>query len=227
MEKISTLVNGDFSLKAMVDINSLGWIPSPMAGVNRKPLDRVGGEVARATSVVQYLAGHSFPAHRHDEGEEYFVVSGVFSDGSGNYGAGSYVRNPPGSSHAPFSDAGCEIFVKLRQMKAEHEPQITVDSEAMEWAAVSGRDGFFEKKLFEADGWYEKVSLEKITSECGVKLEVFGQAAEILVLSGELSDAGTVYGALSWIRYPKGGSALLSTSSEVVYWIKRGIEFPS
>lgn len=227
MEKISSLVNGDFSLKAVVDINSLSWIPSPMKGVERKPLDRVGGEVARATSIVQYLAGHSFPAHSHDEGEEYFVVSGVFSDGSGNYGAGSYVRNPPGSSHAPFSDAGCEIFVKLRQMKPENEKQITVDSEAMAWAAVSGRDGLFEKTLFEADGWYEIVSLEKITSEYAAEREVFEEAAEILVVSGELEDDGTVYGASNWIRYPKGGSALLSASSEAVYWIKRGIEFPS
>jgi hypothetical protein len=43
------------------------------------------------------------------------VLDGVFQDEHGDYPAGSYVRNAPGTSHAPCSDVGCVILVKLWQ----------------------------------------------------------------------------------------------------------------
>jgi len=97
------LINADFSARAVVDTASMPWVPSPLAGVERKMLDRDGGEVARATSVVRYAAGSAFEPHEHGGGEEFFVLEGVFSDEHGDYPAGTYVRNPPGSRHRPFS----------------------------------------------------------------------------------------------------------------------------
>ena len=90
---------------------------SPQAGVERRLLDRIGGEVARATSLVRYAPASAFPAHEHALGEEFFVLSGVFSDEHGDYGEGTYVRNPPHSRHTPRTAAGCTILVKLRQMQ--------------------------------------------------------------------------------------------------------------
>src|SRR6185437_12868661 len=97
--------------------DTLPWIPSPTAGIERRLLDRIGGEVARATSLVRYAPNSSFPAHEHALGEEFFVLSGVFSDEHGDYGEGTYVRNPPRSHHTPRTLPGCTILVKLRQMK--------------------------------------------------------------------------------------------------------------
>lgn len=74
------------------------------------------GEVARATSIVRYSPGSRFSPHEHGGGEEFLVLEGVFSDEHGDDGPGTYVRNPVGSAHAPFSAAGCTILVKLRQM---------------------------------------------------------------------------------------------------------------
>src|SRR4029453_8145250 len=108
-------LNADFSQRAVVHAAMLEWTRSPIAGVERRMLDRIGGEVARATSIVRYAPGSRFSRHTHSGGEEFFVLEGVFQDERGDYPAGSEVRNPPDSSHTPGSRPGCVIFVKLRQ----------------------------------------------------------------------------------------------------------------
>ena len=104
-------INSDFSKQAIVHSDRLEWLPSPMPGVERRMLDRIGDEVARATSIVRYAPNSKFSAHVHGGGEEFFVLDGVFQDEHGDYPVGSYVRNPPQSSHTPSSDLGCTIFV--------------------------------------------------------------------------------------------------------------------
>ena len=42
-------LHADLSQRAVLDSNALAWTPSPMAGVERRMLDRRGEEVARAT----------------------------------------------------------------------------------------------------------------------------------------------------------------------------------
>src|SRR6267154_2567497 len=100
-------LNHDLAAAAIVDSNVLAWTPSPLPGVERRFLERDGGEIARATSIVRYAPGGAFSPHVHDKGEEYLVLSGVFSDESGDFAQGTYVRNPPGSRHAPFTRDGC------------------------------------------------------------------------------------------------------------------------
>jgi len=85
----------------------------PMWGLNM--LDRIGDEVARATTIVRYAPNSHFSSHVHSGGEEFIVLEGVFQDEHGDFPAGSYVRNPPTSSHTPGSEPGCVIFVKLWQ----------------------------------------------------------------------------------------------------------------
>jgi anti-sigma factor ChrR (cupin superfamily) len=106
-------LHDDFSRRAVSLATDATWTPSPQAGVERRMLDRVGGEIARATSVVRYVPGSRFSRHVHGGGEEILVLEGVFSDETGDYPPGSYLRSPPGSSHAPFSVEGCVILVKL------------------------------------------------------------------------------------------------------------------
>ena len=108
-------INSDFSSTALVHAEQLAWTPSPMAGVDRRMLDRIGGEVARATSIVRYAPGSRFSAHTHAGGEEFVVLDGVFQDEYGDFPTGTYVRNPPTTAHTPGSATGCTIFVKLWQ----------------------------------------------------------------------------------------------------------------
>ena len=106
-------INSDFSSTALVHTEQLAWTPSPMAGVDRRMLDRIGGEMARATSIVRYAPGSRFSAHTHSGGEEFVVLDGVFQDEFGDFPTGTYVRNPPTTAHTPGSETGCTIFVKL------------------------------------------------------------------------------------------------------------------
>jgi len=114
-------IHADLSLKAVEHASRKEWIVSPSPGVFRKMLDRDGEEVARATSLVRYDPDSHFPRHTHGGGEEFLVLEGVFSDEHADYRAGTYVRNPIGSSHAPFVKPGCVIMVKLRQMTDSSE----------------------------------------------------------------------------------------------------------
>ena len=66
-------INADFSQRVVVHAAQLPWVPSPMAGVERRMLDRIGDEVARATSIVRYAPGSQFSPHTHGGGEEFLV----------------------------------------------------------------------------------------------------------------------------------------------------------
>src|SRR5215470_7209272 len=142
------LVNADFAQRVVIATDTLPWIPSPQAGVERRLLDRIGGEVARATSLVRYAKASAFPAHEHGLGEEFLVLDGVFSDEHGDYPKGTYVRNPPGSRHTPRTEPGCTILVKLRQMKLSESARVVVDSSTGKWA--DGTPGLTRLRLHDA-----------------------------------------------------------------------------
>lgn len=126
-------LNADFSQRCVVDSNSLPWQASPSPRVHRRLLERIGGEVARATSVVRYAAGARFDAHSHNLGEEILVLEGTLSDESGVYGPGTYLKNPPGSAHAPFSEDGCTLFVKLRHLDPQDQARVVVPTQQTQW----------------------------------------------------------------------------------------------
>lgn len=126
-------INADYTQRLVLRHQDLPWVASPETGIERRMLDRVGDEVAKATSVVRYQPGSKFPSHTHDLGEEIFVLDGVFSDETGDYPAGSYIMNPPGSAHAPFSAAGCTLFVKLRHLGPDQIEREVVDTRHTPW----------------------------------------------------------------------------------------------
>jgi hypothetical protein len=136
MQMVAPLnLNDDFSRRVVAPIDDAAWAPSPQPGVERRMLDRVGGEVARATSVVRYAPNSRFERHVHGGGEEILVLEGVFSDEAGDYPAGTYLRNPPGSAHAPFSREGCVLFVKLWQFAPGDLQTVRIDTLSEPWRA--------------------------------------------------------------------------------------------
>jgi anti-sigma factor ChrR (cupin superfamily) len=209
----------DPSEPVIVDATSLPWTPSPAPGVVRRFLERKGGEIARATSIVRYAPGSSFPGHVHDKGEEYLVLDGVFSDEQGDFARGTYVRNPPGSRHAPFTRDGCTIFVKLRQMVDEERDALVVrtDEQAPCPTAV---DGLARIPLFDDD--VERVALEIL--EPGAEWRDRGEPGgeEILVLAGTLLYGERECGPYTWIRMPRGREATIASSGGCRLWTKRG-----
>ncbi|MFO1081247.1 MAG: cupin domain-containing protein [Reyranellaceae bacterium] len=213
-------INADFSRRAAVHAARLPWVASPMAGVERRMLDRIGGEVARATSIVRYAAGSHFSPHVHGGGEEFLVLDGVFQDEHGDYPAGSYVRNPPTSRHTPGSDAGCVIFVKLWQFDPADRTEVRLGPAARPWAAVAGRPGVERLDLFRDAS--EDVRLERWAPGTAVALDAAG-GAELLVLDGGFAEGGEDFAAMSWLRLPVGGTARATAGAQgCTVWIKTG-----
>ena len=179
-------------------------------------LDRIGDEVARATSIVRYAPGSSFPRHEHAKGEEFLVLEGIFSDETGEFPAGSYVRNPPGTGHAPFSVDGCRLLVKLRQFDPGDLRQFSVDTR--DDAAWNSRTNAI--LLHEFD--HERVQMQRLAAgELISTLPDWG-GTEILVVSGVLEEAGNHYSTESWLRFPPASDVALTAAVDTLIWLKTG-----
>ena len=213
-------INADFSRRVAVHAARLPWVPSPMAGVERRMLDRIGDEVARATSIVRYAAGSRFSPHTHGGGEEFLVLDGVFQDEHGDFPAGSYVRNPPTSRHTPGSSSGCILFVKLWQFDPADRNEIKLNTGGIPYEAATSRPGVERLPLFRDDG--EDVRLEKWMPGTAITLNAPG-GAELLVLEGGFDEGGERFEPLSWLRLPT-GSVLQATAGPQGsrIWIKTG-----
>ncbi len=211
-------LNADFSKRTVVHGAAVPWKASPMAGVDRRMFDRLGDEVARATSIVRYAPGSKFSSHVHTGGEEFFVLDGVFQDEHGDFPAGSYIRNPPESSHTPGSDAGCTIFVKLWQFDLADRTHVRVDTNKNAFLADASRPGVDVMPLFKDDREY--VRLERWAAGTTVDLDA-SAGMEVLVLDGSFEEGGDDFSAQSWLRLPKQSSGQARVGPEGArVWIK-------
>lgn len=192
-------LNMDPSVRVVVDTQQLTWESAPSAGVWRKKLEREAAESGLTTSIVRYDADSQFPAHQHPMGEEIYVLEGTFSDETGDYPAGSYLRNPPGSSHAPGSKTGCVIFVKLNQFEPGDDLQLQIDTESLPWHPGLV-EGLSVKPLH--NHGYENVALVRWAPGTYFNPHTHFGGEEILVIEGVFSDEHGDYGAGSWIRSP-------------------------
>lgn len=193
------LLNSDFTQRVVSLPEDSAFVPSPMAGVTRRMLDRIGEEKARATSIVRYEPGSSFSAHTHDGGEEYFVIEGTFSDENGDYPAGTYVRNPIGSRHTPFSKDGATIFVKLHQFDPSDIEQKVIDTRKAQF--LPGLvDGLSVLPLHQTES--ENVALVHWAPNTQFNPHRHWGGEEILVLEGVFEDEHGRYPAGSWLRSP-------------------------
>ncbi len=213
-------LNANFDERVAVHAAKIPWKASPMAGVERRMLDRLGDEVARATTIVRYAPGSTFSAHVHTGGEEFLVLDGVFQDEHGDFPAGSYIRNPPESKHTPGSDKGCTIFVKLWQFDPEDRTHVRVDTNKMAYMPDAERADVNVMPLFN-DG-REDVRLEKWAANSTVSFEAVG-GAELFVLDGSFTENGEMFEPQSWLRLPEGARTTFNTGPDGVrVWIKTG-----
>ncbi len=203
-------INADLSERAVVNSTNLEWIPSPMPGVHRRMLERDGDEVARVTSIVRYDPDSRFSAHVHTGGEEYLVLDGTFSDQYGDFPTGTYVRNPVGSKHAPHTDGGCTILVKLWWMHGDDQAFVRTNTGDMELYPDSGISGIRSLSLHSFDGTTEFI----LIMDPGATLperELPG-GEEFYVIEGSCEDRHGVYDTGVWMRTPVGAAPELSSA---------------
>jgi len=193
-------LNADFSQRVVIRPEDYDWVASPASGVDRMMLDRIGEEVARATTIVRFAPNSQFDAHTHGGGEEYLVLEGVFSDEHGDYGPGSYVRNPIGTSHRPhIGPEGATILVKLHQFDAEDTEQKVIDTKSAEFYPGSA-PGLSVLPLHSVPG--ENVALVRWAPGTKFSGHAHWGGEEIFVLEGTFQDEHGDYPAGSWIRSP-------------------------
>lgn len=193
-------LHADLTQRAVVHTDLLEWVASPSPGIERRMLDRDGGEVARATSIVRYAAGAVFPYHVHGGGEEFLVLQGVFLDEYGRYPAGTYVRNPVGTSHQPAAGPqGATLLVKLRQMDPGDMAQVRIDTRTADFTA-GPVPGLSVLPLHTFGS--ESVSLVRFAPHVQLTPQAPPGGREFLVLEGEVFDEHGSYPAGAWVRSP-------------------------
>ena len=202
MSEIDTSIgiNADFSKRVVIRPDAHIGQDSPMPGVQRMKLDRIGDEVARATSLVRYAPHSRFSPHEHSGGEEIFVLEGVFGDEHGDYPAGTYIRNPIGTRHQPVIGAqGATIFVKLHQFSHQDRTQLAIDTNTATWHQGLV-DGVTVMPLHQHDG--ETIALVKWAPNTRFNAHSHWGGEEILVLQGTFHDEHGSYPEGSWLRSP-------------------------
>jgi len=210
-------LNADFKTRVVVHSDLLEWIASPMPGVERRMLDRIGGEVARATTIVRYAPNSKFSAHTHTGGEEFIVLDGVFQDEHGDYPEGTYVRNPPMTTHTPGSARGCTIFVKLWQFDMEDRDQFR-KTMADELAAPVG--GVATAELHRDAR--EVVTYSHIDAGATLRNTNSG-GLEMLVIAGSVIDGSDRLGKGAWLRLPEGlPLTAVAGRDGAKVWVKTG-----
>lgn len=210
------MLNMDFTQAVLIDTNKLDWVASPMSGVFRKPLAREGAERGHATSLVQYEAGSVFRPHPHPLGEEILVLSGVFSDQQGDFEAGSYFRNPPGTSHAPHSESGCLLLVKLHQFQSSDLNQVSINTPKI-WS--SNESEVLPLYMF----GMERVWLVRIQNGDNLLSELdLASSVELFVISGQASYGELPLSSGMWLREPQFLSNQWNVESSCFIWLKSG-----
>lgn len=211
-------LNADFDQRVVIRPEAYDWVASPASGVERMMLDRVGDEVARATSLVRFAPNSSFDAHTHGGGEEYLVLDGVFSDEDGDYPRGTYVRNPIGTRHTPrIGPEGATILVKLRQFDPDDDVQKVVRTDT---AFDEVAPGLSQIVLHEHGP--ERVRM--VRSAPGTQLDRHAHPGgeELFVLEGSYSDEDGHYPAGTWLRSPVGTGHAPWSDEGCLLWIKTG-----
>ena len=210
-------LNSDFSERVVVHSDQIEWQASPMPGVDRRMLDRIGGEVARATTIVRYAPGSNFSSHTHSGGEEFIVLDGVFQDEHGDFPEGTYVRNPPTSKHTPGSEPGCTIFVKLWQFDMDDRIQFR----------KTMAEELGDKAEGVATAVLHKDAREVVTySHLDAGAELHSTEAggiELLVIDGAVEEGGDTLGKGGWLRLPEGAPLRAKAGPDgAKVWMKTG-----
>ncbi|HTO54882.1 MAG TPA: cupin domain-containing protein [Myxococcota bacterium] len=220
---MSESLHGDLAGAARVDTKAMRWTPSPSGSVWRKRVHLVGPpEAGQVTSVVRYEPGSHFAAHDHPDGEEILVLDGVFSDEHGDWPAGTYLLNPEGFRHAPFSRPGCTLFVKLRQLPGPGRRHLAIDVNALEWRPGT-HAGVTEKLLAAQPGFSDLTKLARWAGSLDLGAVTYAQGAELFVLEGAFSDESGTHTQGTWLRFPVGATHRpLASRAGCTLYVKTG-----
>lgn len=215
-------INGDLTQRAVMHASTMEWQASPSGTVWRKRLHLVGSaEAGQVTSVVRYEPDSSFPAHDHPDGEEILVLEGTFSDEHGDWPAGTYLLNPEGFRHAPFSRDGCLLLVKLRQYAGAGRHHVAIRTAELPWKATA-QAGREVKSLYAVEGFDDMTQLQRWAAGSSLGTLSYEDGVEIFVLEGAFEDEQDSYAKHSWLRLPAHASHTPVSADGCELYVKLG-----
>lgn len=215
-------INGDLSIRVAVDTAAMEWTASPSRTVWRKRVHLVGPvEAGQVTSVVRYAPRSTFHTHEHPDGEEILVLDGVFSDEHGDWPAGTYLLNPEGFRHAPFSREGCTLFVKLRQYPGRTRAHVALRADLEAWRPGASA-GVSSRPLYAQPGFTDTTRLERWARGAALGRVDYPAGAELFVTEGAFEDELGRFGAGTWLRLPPGAGHSPAVAEDCVLYIKEG-----
>lgn len=199
---------------------SLTWYPVNFPGISFGCFES-DPEVQEhpVTMLTRFDPGGYFPLHGHPGGEEILVLEGNFTDETGIHPPGTYMLNPEGFVHRPYSEEGCLTFVKLRQHGGKTRQQIRTNIFDNPWQ--SGVIPQIQTQLlYEQEGFREKVWIERWLPNTRVSDVVETEVKEIFVIDGTWSDELGSYSKGSWLRYPPNYSYRPSSKTGCLIYVK-------
>lgn len=222
MSTAANNINSDRRQLAIMHTTNMDWQPSPTPTVWRKRLEHIGdSEKGLVTSVVRFNAGSRFPRHGHPDGEELLILDGTFSDEYGDYPPGTFLLNPRGFEHEPFSHDGCTLFVKLRQYPGVGRRHVRVDSQNCVWHThdIAGVEFL---TLYQDPDHPEQIRLLRFAPRARIPPVAFPGGEEIFVIDGQFADEHGQYQRGSWVRYPAGSGHTPHTDEGCTLYVKKG-----
>ena len=197
-------VNADPKQVAAMDTNGMQWEPAGQPGAWKKVLERVvDAKKGRETALVRLDAGVRLPDELLSERVETFVIEGDYSDGHGEYGAHTFIRNPEGTSQAPSTRNGCVLYVKRRVPIRSGAARFVIDAKTAQWMAFPHRGADVLHLYPNADG-IETGRIGNVHPHRKIPSHDHSIGEETFVLRGCLADEYTAYTPGMWFRMPCG-----------------------
>ncbi len=197
-------INADCTKLVILRPDEMVWESANQTGVSRVILERVNdNNLGRETSLVRLAPNIKLEPEILNARMEIFVVEGTLSDGHGEYGAQTFIMNPPGSTYSAASRDDCVLYVKRLNGFDGDDERVTLDTHAAEWTP-------FGHRVAEVIHFY-KDDKRDVTARVG---KVFPNAQimeydhpggeEVLILEGVFKDQFGVGIPGTWLRYPIG-----------------------
>ena len=123
------------------------------------------------------------------------------------------------SVHAPWTEQGCELLVKLCQFQTGDHERVIVDTLACGWEATE-QPGLSVIRLHEYGD--ETVALFRLAAGTKALSMNYPSGAEMFLLDGAFENETTNFPAGTWLRLPVGTHQILSSERGCRFYTRQG-----
>lgn len=197
-------VNANPDEKICVYTQDMPWTATDHPGIGEKILERIIDPVkGRTTALLKFEPGAAMPTETLGTRTEIFVLEGRLSDGLGEYGKHTFIRDPAGTEITLSSKTGCEIYIKRRIPFREDDERLVIDTTSVEWMKFPHRGAEVVHFYRDRHG-IDTSRLGIAHADVRIPSHDHSIGEETLIVEGIFNDEYATYGPGSWMRFPIG-----------------------